>query len=114
MTIDDPLEVVMSFGEACNAHDLQGALDLCAVDVVFQGTTPPDGEHLVGHAELRNVWAPIFENSSSHVEVAESIVIGDRVVQRCLYSWGDGHVRAVGLDRDQSGKNAEKLSYVKG
>jgi hypothetical protein len=108
------LEVVMAFGAACNGHDLDAALDLCADDIIFEGTTPPDGQHVVGHAELRKVWTPIFENALAHVEVEESIVVGDRVIQRCLYSWGDGHVRAVDLYRVRSGKVAEKLSYVKG
>jgi len=31
-----------------------------------------------------------------------------------LYSWSDGHVRAVDLYRVSIGKIAEKLSYVKG
>ncbi len=110
----EPLEVVTAFGAACNAHNLDLALSLCADDIVFDGTTPPDGEHVVGKAHLRSVWAPIFKNSSSHVEVEETIVSGDRVVQRCLYSWGDGHVRAVDLYRVESGVIAEKLSYVKG
>jgi|SRR5581483_11967886 len=112
--MNEPLEVVTAFGAACNAHDLDAALSLCADEVVFEGTTPPDGEHVVGKADLRTVWEPIFENSAAHVEVEETIVSGDRVVQRCLYSWGDGHVRAVDLYRVESGRIAEKLSYVKG
>jgi len=41
--VEDPLTVVLAFGAACNAHDLDAALGLCADDVVFDGTTPPDG-----------------------------------------------------------------------
>jgi hypothetical protein len=35
-------------------------------------------------------------------------------VQRCSYSWGDGHVRAVDTHRVVDGKITEKLPYVKG
>ena len=106
--------MVEAFGAACNAHDLDAALGWCAADVVFESTTPPDGERVVGHSALRTVWTPLFENPATHVEVEETIIAGDRVVQRCLYSWGDGHVRAVDVYRVAAGKITEKLSYVKG
>jgi hypothetical protein len=86
---------------------------LCALDIVFDGTSPPDGERVVGHAALRKVWTPIFENPATHIEVEDTIVAGDRVVQQRLYSWGDGHIRAVDLYRVSDGKITEKLSYVK-
>jgi hypothetical protein len=52
--------------------------------------------------------------TASQVEVEETTVAGDRVVQRCRYEWGDGHVCAVDLYRVAAGKITEKLSYVKG
>ena len=113
-TRDDVLGVVSAFGVACNAHDLDLALGLCADDIVFESTTPPDGERAVGHAGLREVWTPIFENAATHVDVEDTIVAGDRAVQRCLYSWSDGHVRAMDLYRVHDGKIVEKFSYVKG
>jgi hypothetical protein len=112
--MNDPLAVVTAFGAACNAHDLDAALALCADDVVFDGTTPPDGLRVVGHTGLREVWRPIFGDPSTHVEVEDTIVAGDRVVQQCRYSWADGHVRAVDLYRVDAGKITEKFSYVKG
>ena len=110
----EPVSVVGAFGDACNAHDLEAALGLCADDIVFESTTPPDGDRFVGHAELREVWTPLFENPATHVDVEATILAGDYVVQQCLYSWGDGHVRAVDLYRVRDGKITEKLSYVKG
>jgi hypothetical protein len=107
-------DVVDAFGAACNAHDLDAAIGLCAEDVVFESTAPPDGDRVVGRSALREVWTPIFDNPASHVEVEERIVAGDRVVERVRYSWGDGHVRAIDLYRVSDGKIAEKLSYVKG
>jgi hypothetical protein len=108
------LDVVDAFGAACNAHDLDAAIDLCAEDVVFESTAPPDGDRVVGRDGLRGVWTPIFDDAASHVEVEETIVSGDRVVQRVRYSWADGHVRAVDVYRVEDGKISEKLSYVKG
>jgi hypothetical protein len=110
----DPITVVAAFGTACNAHDLEEALSFCAPHIVFESTTPPDGDRVVGHEALRDVWRPIFEDPATHVDVEGTIVAGDRVVQQCLYSWGDGHVRAVDIYRVVDGKIVEKLSYVKG
>jgi hypothetical protein len=113
-TSGDSLAVIEAFGAACNGHDLDAALSWCAADVVFESTAPPDGERVVGQDALRIVWTPLFENSATHVEVEETIAAGDRVVQRCRYSWGDGHVRAVDVYRVIDGRITEKLSYVKG
>jgi len=112
--MNDPATIVAAFGDACNTHDVDAALNLCTNDVVFESTTPPDGERVAGHASLRQIWEPIFENPATHVEAEETIVAGDRVVQRCRYSWGEGHVRAIDVYRIRDGKVAEKLSYVKG
>jgi hypothetical protein len=108
------MDVVDAFGAACNAHDLDAAIGLCAEDVVFESTSPPDGERVVGGSALRDVWTPIFDNPASHVEVEETIATGDRVIQRVRYSRGAGHVRAVDLYWVKDGKISEKLSYVKG
>lgn len=109
-----PFAVVEAFSAACNAHDLDAALSFCADDSIFESTTPPDGDRVDGHAELRSVWTPLFENPDTQVEVEDTIVVHDRVVQQCLYSWGDGHVRAVDVYRVADGKITEKFSYVKG
>ena len=108
------LATVDAFGAACNAHDLESAIGWCSDRIVFESTAPPDGVRVVGHSELRKVWAPIFADPATQVEVEETIVSGDRVVQRVRYSWADGHVRAVDLYRVTGGKISEKLSCVKG
>ncbi len=110
----EPKEVVDAFGAACNAHDLAGALAWCAPEIVFDGTTPPDGHRLVGRDALEKLWIPMFENPATHIDIEETIECGDRVVQRCRYEWGDGHVRAVDVYRITGNKIVEKLSYVKG
>jgi len=110
----DPLAVVTGFGDACNAHDIERALSFCADDMVLDSTTPPDGELIIGHDALRALWEPIFDDPQTRLDVEETIVTGERVIQRCLYSWGDGHVRAVDVYTIRNGKIVEKLSYVKG
>jgi hypothetical protein len=109
-----PVDVVSAFGEACNAHDLDGAIGWCDAEIVFEGTSPPDGLRLTGHDSLRELWAPMFANPATRIDVEETIEAGDRVVQRCRYSWGEGHVRAVDVYRVADDKIKEKLSYVKG
>ena len=109
-----PSDVVDAFGAAWNAHDLDAALALCGEDVVFESTAPPDGDRVVGHAALRDAWAPIFDNPASRFDVEETIVAGDRVVQRVRYTWGDGHVCLVDLFRVEHGKVIEKRTYAKG
>jgi hypothetical protein len=84
----EPIAVASAFGNTCNAHDPEAALSLCADDLVFDGTTAPEGLRVVGHDELRQVWAPTFTDPVTHVEVEDTFAAGDRVVQRCCYSWG--------------------------
>jgi len=110
----DPLAVVTGFGDACNAHDLGRALSFCAEEMVLDSTTPPDGDRIIGHDALRALWEPIFADPATKLEVEETIVTADRVIQRCRYSWGGGHVRAVDVYTIRDGKIVEKLSYVKG
>jgi hypothetical protein len=113
-TSTDPLEVVTRFGAAWNAHDLEAAMACCADDVVFESTAPPDGERAVGRAAVRAAWEPVFADWGSRFDVEETIVAGDRVVQRSRYSWGEGHVRLVDVFSIADGVIVEKLTYVKG
>jgi ketosteroid isomerase-like protein len=116
-TLDDrnALAVVDRFGTAWSSHDLEGALAVTTDDVVFEATSPaPDGLRSEGREAVRAAWQPIFDDRNSQFTVEESIVAGDRVVQRWRYDWSDGHVRGVDLFRVRDGLVAEKLSYVKG
>ena len=110
----DPVDVVTSFGRAWAAGDIDAVLACCTDDVLFESTAPPDGERCVGHDAVRALWEPIVRSTDAVFEVEETIVAGDRVVQRSRYSWGDGHVRLVDIFRVADGLVAEKLTYVKG
>ena len=110
----DPLAVVTAFGAAWNAHDVDAAVALCAADVVFESTEPPDGDRVVGRDAVRAVWEPIITDATSRFDVEDTIVAGDRVVQCSRYSWDGGHVRLVDVFRIADGLVVEKRSYVKG
>jgi ketosteroid isomerase-like protein len=117
----DVVQVVVDFTDATNRHDIDGMLALVSDDVVFEGTTPPDGVRIAGdRASLRALWEDIFrENPNAVVETEELIACGDRCTALLRYVFDadrpyDGHVRAVDVLRVRDGKITEKLSYVKG
>jgi ketosteroid isomerase-like protein len=113
--------IVMAFTDATNRHDIDAMLALVADDVVFEGTTPPDGLRIEGDkAALRALWEGIFrESPNAIVETEELIVCGDRCTALLRYVFdaerpNHGHVRAVDVIRVADDKIAEKFSYVKG
>ena len=121
MSAQDVVQVVTAFTDATNRHDVDEMLALVSDDVVFEGTTPPDGVRIEGDkASLRSLWEAIFrESPNAIVETEELIACGDRCTALLRYVFdaqrpGDGHVRAVDVVRVVDGKIIEKLSYVKG
>ena len=110
-----PLAVVDAFGEAWGAHNLEATLALITDDCIFESTGPaPDGVRHTGIDAIRAAWRDIFDDAGSLFEAEETIVAGDRVVQRWRYTWDGGHVRGVDVFKVRDGKVAEKFSYVKG
>ena len=84
-------------------------------DCLFDATGPaPDGEPSSGRDAIRAAWQPIFDDPNSVFEVEEIVGLGDRVVQRWRYSWGDGTDRGIDLFAVAGGKISEKRAYVKG
>jgi hypothetical protein len=67
-----------------------------------------------GKEAVRAAWAPIFDNPQSRFDGEEAFAAGDRLVQRWVYSWGDGHIRGVDVIHVRDGLISAKLSYVKG
>jgi uncharacterized protein (TIGR03086 family) len=109
------------FGAAFGSGDIDATMARCTDDVVFESTSPaPDGGRYEGAAAVREVWAELFENTSGLTFTEEeSIVTGDRAVQRWRFAWtgadgSTGHVRGVDVMRFRAGKLCEKFSYVKG
>ena len=79
---------------------------------------PPDRPRTVfatpGPASIRAAWQAIFDDDSTRFEPEETVVMGERAVQRWRYEWDGGHVRGVDLFRIRGDEIVEKLSYVKG
>jgi ketosteroid isomerase-like protein len=114
-TTSDASSVVAAFGTAWAAHNLDEALSMTTDDCLFESTGPaPDGVQHKGHDAIRQAWQPIFDDTASRFEVEESIAMGDRVVERWVYTWNGGHIRGVDVFKVRDGKVAEKLAYVKG
>ena len=106
------------FNDAFNRHDVDGVMAAMTDDCVFESTSPPIGDRIVGHDAVRAFWARFFAASpSSRFDAEEVIVTGDRCVVRWVHVWaGDapGSVRGVDVITVRDGKVAEKLAYVKG
>jgi ketosteroid isomerase-like protein len=111
---------VVAFNDAFNRHDVSAIMALMTEHCVFDSTRPPpDGERLVGQAQVRAFWEAMFARSPhARFETEEMLPFGDRCVVRWVYHWlrdgVPGHVRGIDLFRIENGLVAEKLSYVKG
>ena len=106
---------VARFQQAFDAKDVDAVMDAMTSDCVFEDTGPPDGGRHVGADAVRAAWEKLFATSPDAVFTTEEIfAVGDRVVARWRYDYGDGHVRGVDLFTVRDGLVAEKLSYVKG
>ncbi len=64
MQLAEVERIVAAFTDATNRHDVDEMLTLVSDDVVFEGTTPPDGARIEGDkASLRALWEGIFRDS---------------------------------------------------
>jgi ketosteroid isomerase-like protein len=113
--------IVVAFTDATNRHDVEEMLALVSDEVLFEGTTPPDGSRIEADKDsLRALWEGIFRDSpNAVVETEELIVCENRCIALLRYVFDaerpdHGHVRAVDVMRVANGKITEKLSYVKG
>jgi ketosteroid isomerase-like protein len=115
---DETLAAVERFNDAFNRHDVDAVMAAMTDDCVFESTSPPLGERIVGHDAVRAFWDQFFTASpSSRFDAEEVIVVGDRCIVRWVHVWaGDapGSVRGVDVITVRDGKVAEKLAYVKG
>jgi ketosteroid isomerase-like protein len=123
---DDPaaqrtIQIVSSFNDALNAHDVDAMMQLMTEDCVFESTWPaPDGTRYEGQTPVRAFWREFFGASQDQtIEVEEIWAAGNRCVMRWVYRWTEadgekGHVRGVDIYTVRGGQVASKLSYVKG
>ena len=116
----ETIDLIRKAEAAVNAHDVDGFLALMTDDIIWETTSPPDGERFEGKAAVRAAGEGFLNSSpSAQFETEEIVALGDRAVTRWTYRWVDqdgqaGHVRGVDVYRIRDGKIAEILSYVKG
>lgn len=115
------IQLVSSFNDVFNAHDVDAMMRLMTEDCVFESTwPPPDGTRYVGQAPVRAFWREFFGASQDQtIEIEEIWADGNRCVMRWVYRWTEadgkkGRVRGVDIYTVRGGLVAEKLSYVKG
>jgi len=69
---------VTRFNEAFNRHDVDAVMALMTEDCLFDSTRPPpDGERLVGQAQVRKFWEEFFQRSPhARFETEEVVAAG--------------------------------------
>jgi ketosteroid isomerase-like protein len=113
-------DLIRRLVETFVTRDLDATMALATEDVVWETTTPPDGQRYQGQAAVRNAIEEFYRSSPQAVFETEDVVaLGDRAFFTLVYRWTDqdgkqGHVRGVDLVRIRDGKIAEMLAYVKG
>lgn len=119
-TSEETRNVVNTFNDAFNTHDVDAMMALMTDDVAFESTSAPDGESYKGQEAVAGFWERFFASTpGAWFDTEDMIVDGNR----CVVAWrftfdkanpDGGHVRGVDLFRVRNGKVAEKFSYVKG
>jgi ketosteroid isomerase-like protein len=111
-------EVIQRFHEAFDRHDPGALEDLVADDCVIENTNPaPNGARLVGKAECLANWQGLASSTGTWFAREEVFVVGERVVIRWRYCWGDDDtqsIRGLNLMRVRGGRIVEAMGYVKG
>ena len=114
------LDVIHRLEAAVNNHDADAFLAVCTDDIVWETTTPPDGDRYEGSIAVRAAGEAFFKSSQdARFETEDIMAMGNSAAMRWRYTWknadgSNGHVRGVDLIRTRDGKIAEMLSYVKG
>jgi ketosteroid isomerase-like protein len=114
------IELIRRLDATFASRDLDATMALTTDDVVWETTTPPDGERYVGKEAVRRGIEEFYRSSpKANFETEEVVALGDRAFFTWVYRWTDqegkqGHVRGVDLVKIRDGKVAEMLAYVKG
>lgn len=110
--------VIRKFHAAFDQHDPDAMEVLVADDCVIENTNPaPDGARLVGKEACLANWQGLAKSAGTWFVREEVLVVGERVVVRWRYCWGDGEgqsIRGINLMRVRGGRIVEAMGYVKG
>ena len=111
-------ETIRKFHEAFDRHDPKAMENLVADDCVIEKTNPaPNGARLIGKAACLENWQGLARSMGTWFVREEVIVIGDRVVIRWRYCWGEDDtqsIRGLNVMRVRDGRIVEAMGYVKG
>jgi len=83
LTREELSAAMARWGVAWNEHDIDGVMDLCHEEVLFEHWT---GTRVQGREELRAAWTPWFTNHGGFHFTDEDLFI-DEVEQKVLYQW---------------------------
>src|SRR5215210_2714874 len=114
------IAAIRAFDAAIRRRDIEAMMALSTEDVVWETTTPPDGERYEGQEAARRGIEEFFRSSpGAAFEIEEVVAMGERAFFTLVYRWvyGEGkpgHVRGVDTVRVRDGKIAETCAYVKG
>src|SRR2546423_1536012 len=114
------IELIRRLDETFASRDIDATMALATEDVVWETTSPPDGQRYVGQDAVRRGLKEFYRSSPHAVfETEEVVALGDQAFFTWVYRWTDqdgkqGHVRGVDLVRVRDGKITEMLAYVKG
>jgi hypothetical protein len=120
--VDTHLEQLLaSFADAWNRHDLDALMSMMTDDGVFQasGGNDADGERHQGHQAVRAAYSAVFaQYPDAHWGHARHFVVGDRGVSEWTFTGtlGDGRrVEVTGCDlfTFRDGRIAVKNSFRK-
>jgi ketosteroid isomerase-like protein len=107
--------VVRQFITAFQHRDPTLIPDLVDERCIMEGMQPaPDGLRVEGYADNVSFWQAMIADTSGTFEVEDTVILGDRAINRWRYRFGDGgSVRGVTLLRVENGKIVEALGYAK-
>ena len=114
------IEAIRRADEVLARRDIDAIMTTLTDDVVWETTSPPDGERHVGRAAVRQAMEEFLRASpEARFETEQVVAAGDRAFWTWVYRWTDqdgqqGHVRGVDIVRVRDGKIAEMCAYVKG
>lgn len=110
-------EVVARFIAAFQEKDPRAIPELVAPDCVMEAMQPaPNGQRVEGYEANVAFWQAMVVDSVGTFELEETVICGDRAINRWRYVFGegeDGSVRGVTLIVVRDGKIAEALGYAK-
>ena len=82
----DTVAVIRAFDEALRRRDLEALMALSTEDVVWETTTPPDGERYEGKEAARRGLEEFFRSSPEAVfEIEELVALGERAFFTWVY-----------------------------